>query len=89
MTSTQIKITDGVVTIELPGLTAVRIDTNTRVIAVDFTSGVSGDRFDPVWQVHDLRDGTYGDFHRLTKPGDCADAACAKSEHLDESEVTV
>lgn len=77
---TNIKLTDGVLTIELPGLTAVRIDTTRRIVAVDGISGtgISG----PEWTVADLRDGTYGGFHRLKHASACPDVDCiAGGEH--------
>jgi hypothetical protein len=70
-----------VVTITLPGLTAIRIDTAARVAAIDGISG-SATREEPCspeWLVHDLRDGTYGDFHRLRPASECFDADCAGS----------
>jgi hypothetical protein len=79
---TTIKLTDGEVTIELPGLTAVRIDTERRLIAVDGISG-SG-KCAPEWSVADLRDGTYGGFHRLLPAGECIDVDCIESgQHCD------
>jgi len=77
-----------VLTIEVPGLTAVRIDTRNRLIAIDGISGISGgtetggESLSPEWAVRDLRDGTYGDFHRLKPAGQCNDPDCAKrGEH--------
>lgn len=73
-------------TVEIPGLTAIRIDTEGRVIAVDGISGtpVSGEPLHPEWAVRDLRDGTYGDFHRLKPADQCNDSDCAKrGEHAD------
>ena len=75
-----IKLTDGILTIEVPGLTAVRIDTVHRLVAVDAISGTG--MAGPAWTVVDLRGGTYGDFHRLRPAGDCFDAHCASAgEH--------
>jgi len=66
--------------IELPGLTAIRVDTARRIIAIDCISG-SG-QVGREWSVADLRGSTYGDFHRLKPAGECFDAACAGSgEH--------
>jgi hypothetical protein len=74
---TAIKLTEGEVTIELPGLTAVRIDTARRLIAVD---GISGSEMvAPEWSIADLRDGTYGGFHRLLPAGECIDVDCIES----------
>ena len=70
-------LTNGELTIELPGLTAIRIDTARRLIAVDGISG-SG-TVGPWWSVADLRDGTYGDFHRLQPADQCNDADCIQS----------
>lgn len=68
-------------TIEIPGMTAIRIDAERRMIAIDCISGRAsedGPR-DPEWTVHDLREGTYGDFHRLRPAGECFDApGCAR-----------
>jgi hypothetical protein len=68
--------------IELPGLTAVSINVAVRTIAIDNISGTPDG--DPLheWRIADLRDGTYGDFHRLTPPDTCFDADCRRSgEH--------
>lgn len=74
---TDIAIRQGtVIDIKLPGLTAIRIDTVRRVIAVDSISGGS-DRDDrlmtPDFVVVDLReeDSVFGDFHRLSPPDEC------------------
>jgi hypothetical protein len=79
----EIKITEwtsDVLGIELPGLTAVRVDTARRIIAIDCISG-SG-QVGREWSVADLRGSTYGDFHRLKPAVECFDAACAGSgEH--------
>jgi hypothetical protein len=80
-----IKLTgDDVLVIQLPGLTAIRIDPASRAIAVDGISGLcEGEALSPHWEVLDLRDGAYGDFHRLASADMCADAACAASgQHL-------
>ncbi len=65
----------GPVTVELPALTALRIDTATRTIAIDCISGMTtrAEPCLPDWIVHDLRGGTYGDFHRLSPTGECFD----------------
>lgn len=79
-----IVIADGaVLTITLPGLTGIRIDATTRLIAVDGYSGdTAGGGLLPEWRVADLRDGTYGDFHRLRPPGECPDPNCvAAGQH--------
>lgn len=84
-----IKITSGeTVTIELPGLTAIKIDAANRTIAIDGISGhVDEGPMGWEWPVQDLRDGIYGDFHRLAPSADCHDAACAESgQHVGESE---
>jgi hypothetical protein len=71
---------DDILVIEVPGLTAIRIDPETRVIAVDGISGAAeGEALAPDWQVLDLRDGTYGGFHRLIPADMCFDAECAGS----------
>jgi hypothetical protein len=77
----KIKLTDGVLTIEIPGLTAVRIDTGRRIVAVD---GITGHgTIGPEWTVADLRDGTYGDFHRLGPADECPDRDCIRAgEHV-------
>ena len=73
----------GVLRIDLPGLTAVRIDTADRVLAIDGTSGSVEGSLAPDWAVLDLRDGTYGDFHRLQPVEQCMDSACiAAGEHI-------
>lgn len=71
---------DDVMTIKLPGLTAVRIDTSRRVIAIDWISGTA-DCESPEWTLRDLRDGTFGDFHRLRPADECGHVGCAGSEH--------
>jgi hypothetical protein len=63
----------GPVTIELPGLTGIRIDTERRIIAIDGLSGSCDEPLFPDYAVHDLRHGTYGDFHRLKPAGECFD----------------
>ena len=77
---TDITIEQGTtLTIKLPGLTAVRIDTGRRIVAIDHISGSNyGPHADlgpaePAFTVHDLRNGTYGDFHRLKPAPDCFD----------------
>lgn len=81
MATIEIKGGDDILVIDLPGLTAIRIDTARRIVAVDGTSG-SGP-VGPEWTVLDLRDGTYGGFHRLIPAGMCIDAECvAAGEHL-------
>lgn len=67
------------VTIRLAGATAIRIDPEHRVIAVDGTSTADSGPLAPEWLVLDLRDGTYGDFHRLTPADGCFDRDCARS----------
>lgn len=77
---TEMKITNGIITIVLPGLTAVRIDTETRVIAVDYISGGEGSGpTAPKWLVHDLRGKIYGDFHTLKDRDECNDPECERS----------
>ena len=79
---TEIKIKQGaVITIELPGLAAVRIDTATRTVAVDGISGMveRGETCWPAWRVADLQHGTYGDFHRLRPAAECNDLDCRNS----------
>lgn len=67
----------GALHIELPGLAAVRIDPQTRVIAVDGISGEgAGEDLEPEWRIFDLRHGTYGDFHRLAPQETCLDRDC-------------
>jgi hypothetical protein len=82
----------GPVTVELPGLTAIRIETATRTIAIDNISGTTtrGEPCLPEWTLHDLRNGTYGDFHRLKPAGECFDpegcrdaADTARREHVE------
>lgn len=73
-------------TVEIPGLTAVRIDTEGRVVTIDNISGIfdSDEPLSPEWTLRDLRGGTYGDFHRLKAPEECFDPDCAKrGEHAD------
>lgn len=81
----EIKVKQGTeITIELPGLAAVRIDTQHRQITVDNISGEPrhDEPLAPDWKITDLRDGTYGDFHRLLAPRYCGDSDCiAKGEH--------
>ena len=75
---TDITIEQGsTITIKLPGLTAVRIDTARRYIAVDGISGLADGPGAPDYLVHDLRTGIYGDFHRLRDPSECFDHDCA------------
>lgn len=83
-TEMSVKILTGdILTIEVPGLTAIRIDTESRVLAIDGISGVTeGGPLTSEWAVRDLRGGTYGDFHRLKPSGECSDASCARSEHV-------
>jgi hypothetical protein len=87
-----IKVTQGaVITIELPGLTAIRIDTERRIVAADSISGTptADEPLRPGWRVLDLRDGTYGDFRRLRPAGECADADCIHAgEHNITAEVS-
>jgi hypothetical protein len=80
MSRIEIKGDDDILVIELPGLTAIRIDTERRIVAIDGNSGAG--RVGPVWKVADLRGGTYGSFHRLIPADMCFDAACvAAGEH--------
>lgn len=65
---------DDILVIELPGLTAIRIDTARRIVAVDHISGTGTG---PEWTVLDLRDGTFGDFHRLIPADMCFDVGCS------------
>lgn len=82
MTGT-ISLTDGELTITVPGLTAVRINVERRLIAVDCLSGTPEYPAGADWTVADLRDGTYGGFHRLKPAGECFDSACARSgQHI-------
>ena len=47
------------------------------------SAAVSAEPLSPEWTVCDLRDGTYGDFHRLAPADHCNDADCARSgEHV-------
>jgi hypothetical protein len=75
---------DDALVIELPGLAAIRIDPAARVVAVDSISGQAGPGgLGREWKVLDLRDGTYGDFHRLTLAEQCLDRDCISGgEHL-------
>jgi hypothetical protein len=75
---TEAEIAAGVVIIELEGLTAIRIDPTTRTIAIDGISGWA-QGVQPDWFVADLRDGIYGDFHRLRDRADCTDPECYDS----------
>lgn len=69
--------------IELPGLQAVVIDPARGIIAVDGISGSSAEFEHIEWRVLELRDGTYGDFHRLTPAAQCIDADCVeRGEHV-------
>jgi prevent-host-death family protein len=80
------------ITIELPGLTAIRIDTAGRVVAIDCISGVANDAepLSPEWLVRDLRDGTYGGFHRLKPADECFDTECAASgQHVDPANLEI
>jgi hypothetical protein len=78
MATIELKGTEDVLVIKLPGLTAVRIDAARHIIAVDGVSGEAPPFPEPEWQVLDLRDGIYGDFHRLNPAESCFDAAvCA------------
>lgn len=71
---------DDVLTINLPGLLAVRIDMIDRVIAVD---GISGTYDGPGnWTVHDLHKKGLGDFHRLNDPATCSGIDCSPKEHV-------
>jgi hypothetical protein len=73
---------EGTVTITLPGLTAIRIDPKTRTIAIDTISGHPRDPESLAeWFVADLRNGTYGDFHRLRPGHECNDPECGPSQH--------
>lgn len=80
-----IKVQQGaVLTIALPGLTAIRIDTTKRLIAIDGISGstTQDEPCMPDWALLDLRDGTYGDFHRLRDADECSDPDCIRAcEH--------
>jgi hypothetical protein len=81
MATIEIKGSDDILVIDLPGLTAIRIDTRRRIVAVDGTSGSRP--VGPEWTVLDLRDGTYGGFHRLIPADMCFDSECvAAGEHL-------
>lgn len=77
---TDMKMTKGVLTIALPGLTAVRIDIHHKVIAIDHISGEMDGTGEYV--VHDLRAGTYGDFHQLQPADHCNDDECAAGQHI-------
>jgi hypothetical protein len=89
-------------TIWLPGAIAIRIDSGHRVIAVDGVSTMTADAGDfavscavadaplaPEWLVHDLRGGTYGDFHQLRPAAECFDSACGgvRGEHVTAEEL--
>jgi hypothetical protein len=78
--------TEDVLVIELPGLTAIRIDAAARVVAVDGISGNPGGEPpfpESEWTVLDLRDGIYGGFHRLAAADTCFDVDCAGSGQHD------
>jgi hypothetical protein len=78
-----------VVTVLLPGATALRIDARHRVMAVDTVSTAvhQGGSLRPAWLVQDLREGTYGDFHQLTTAAECFDSTCAASgQHVTAAE---
>src|ERR1035441_4762796 len=77
--------------IELPGLTAIRIDTGTHTVAIDCISGlVDPEGLGPEWTVRDLRDGTYGGFHRLKPADECFDTECAASgQHVDPANLEI
>jgi len=78
---TQILLPDtGSITIELPNLTGVHIDHARRIIAVDGLSGSTDAPIFPDYSLHDLRDGSQGDFHQLAEPGGCGDPDC---KHVD------
>lgn len=80
-----ISLTAGELTITLPGLTAVRIDVGRRLVAVDGLSGTGEDLGGAEWTVVDLRDGAYGDFHRLLPVDECFNSRCATSgQHIAE-----
>ena len=83
MATIKLKGTEDVLVIELPGLTAVRIDAGQHIIAVDGISGETPPFPEPEWQVYDLRDGIYGGFHRLVPADMCFDADCAGSGQHD------
>ncbi len=69
----------GALTIGLPGVTAVRIDFASRIIAVDGISAPAANP-GPDWTVLDLRDGIYSDFHRLRPAEECFDPGrCANT----------
>jgi hypothetical protein len=84
MATIEVKNSDDVLVVELPGLIAIRISTASRQIAVDGMSGNAGDAgLGPEWQLLDLRDGIYGGFHRLVPADMCFDADCAGSGQHD------
>jgi hypothetical protein len=72
---------DGTITLLLPGYTAVRIDTAACTIAIDNAGDFDGP-IEPGYEVHDLRDGRYGGFHRLLPAGQCYDLRCSAAEHI-------
>lgn len=71
----EIELAEGVLTIKLPGLTAVRFDTHRGLIAIDRVSGLADGTAE--WTVRDLRHGVYGDFHLLRPADDCTYRECA------------
>lgn len=79
MRKIQLSAADEPVMIELPGLQAVVVDTRRGIVAVDGISGTPRLPEAIEWRVFDLRDGTYGDFHRLTQADQCNDRDCARS----------
>lgn len=71
---TTIALEDGVLTVNLPTLEAVRIYVARRIIAVD---GISGENIgEGPFTLVDLRGGIYGDFHRLRPAIECFDRDC-------------
>lgn len=88
--SAAIKVKAGsVITIELPGLTAVRIDTVNGLIAVDGISGTAAPGEGWVdWNVINLQHGTYGDFHQLRPADECSDSDCVERGEHDRAAVS-
>ena len=66
--------------VKLDGAAELLIARDLRIVAIDGVSGTWGiGDGGPPWRVLDLRDGMYGDFHRLLPASECFDAECAGS----------